>query len=168
MGKGRGIQHCFRKAWSLQSGIHLFKLHQKIKAVRSPGKEWAGKKRLAAKSTIKIASQLQTVASELQLDPHNIACQCSFNELKAKLIELQCRELMDIQQRVHINLITKGDQGTNFFAQAIRARQAKNSIMSTLDCNGRQTNSLVEMKARAVDISPICTPRRRDRLQYQT
>lgn len=57
---------------------------------------------------------------------------------------------MDIQQRAHINWITKGDQGTKFFAHSIKARQVKNSIIGTLDCNGRQTNSLGEMKTKAV------------------
>lgn len=58
---------------------------------------------------------------------------------------------MDIQHRTHINWITKGDQDIRFFAQAIKARQAKNSIMGTIDCNGRQTNSLGVMKARAIE-----------------
>lgn len=58
---------------------------------------------------------------------------------------------MDLQQRAHVNWLTKEDQGSKFFAQAIKARHARNSILGTLDMNGIQTNTLAAIKERAVN-----------------
>lgn len=83
----------------------------KIKAVRAAGKKWAKLKRDEAETPSKIAAKLQSVAAELQLDPYNITIQGKFMRLKDKLIEIQHTELQNLQQRAHVNWITKGDQG---------------------------------------------------------
>lgn len=64
---------------------------------------------------------------------------------------MQHREQLDLQQRAHVNWITQGDQGSKFFAHAIKARHVKNSIMETLNTGGKQIHSLAEMKCRAID-----------------
>lgn len=66
-------------------------------------------------------------------------------------METTHREQLDLQHRAHVNWLTQGDQGSKFFARAIKARQARNSVMRTIDEEERQTNSMEEMKSMAVD-----------------
>lgn len=97
------------------------------------------------------AATLQAIVLQLQLDPHNLSIQSDFKEVKDKLIEFHHREHMDLQQCAHASWIKEGDQRTNFFTQAIKSWQARNSIMGTIDNRGNQTNSLEEMKRRATE-----------------
>lgn len=142
----------FREAWKATvSGSPLFQLQIKINAVRAVGKDWARAKRSSAVNSRKVVADLQAIAVHLQLDPLNLAIHTDFKEAKGKLIVRQHRKRMDLQQRAHANWIKEGDQGTRFFAQAIKSRQTRNSIMGTLDNSGIQTNSLEEMKERATN-----------------
>lgn len=141
----------FKAAWKFSMyGTSLYWLQMKIKAVRAAGKKWAELKRQASETPSKITAVLQAIATKLQLGPFNTAIQEEYKRPKAKLIETQHTELLNLQQRAHVNWITKGDQGSAFFAQAIRMRQTKNLIMSTIDVNGAQTNSLEEMNERTI------------------
>lgn len=63
---------------------------------------------------------------------------------------MQIREELDLRQRSHIDWIREGDQGTGFFARAIRIRCSRNSIMRTLATDGSQVTNLQEMKSRLV------------------
>lgn len=100
----------FKNAWIRPvSGTPLYKLQQKINSVINAGKDWARRKRVAAETTSKVAAELQIVAVRIQSNPLNSAYQDTYRELKAKLIELQHKEQLDMQQRVHVNWITKGD-----------------------------------------------------------
>lgn len=137
----------FKEAWEERvDGSPQYILQQQINAVRRVGKDWAKKKKITDETSRKIVAELQAAATEWQANPHNQDTQNACRNLKLKLIECQHREQLDLQQRVHISWITQGDQVSKFFAQAIKARHAKNSIMGTLDAEGRQTNCLEEMK----------------------
>lgn len=81
-------------------------LQQRINVVRSAGKSWAQRKRLAGVSSTKVAAELQTEATKLQADPGNLEIQTTYRELKSKLIELQHKELLDVRQKAHVNWIT--------------------------------------------------------------
>lgn len=70
----------------------------------------------------KIAAELQLVAARLQLSPLNVDTQAEYETKKKELIEAQHNERLALQQRAYINWLTKGDQGTRFFTQAIKAR----------------------------------------------
>lgn len=132
------------------NGTTLYKLQMKIRAVREAGKEWAKRKRDLAITPTKVSAELQQIATLLQADPLNVNIQIEFQNKKEELIKIQHGERMDLQQRAHVSWLIKGGQGSKFFAQAIKARQAKNSVMGTLDINGTQTNSLTEMKNRVI------------------
>lgn len=70
-----------------------------------------------------MAAELQQIAIKLQLDPLNAAIQSDFKKKKEELIEIQHSERLDLQQRAHVNWLTKGDQGSKKFTQVIKARQ---------------------------------------------
>lgn len=142
----------FSAAWKAPaSETALYKLQMKINAMRAAGKEWAKLKRNSVVTPTKVVAELQQIALMLQTYPLNEDIQKDFKSIKDELIKVQHCEQLDLQQRAHVSWLTKGDHGSKFFAQAIKSRQAKNSVMGTLDINGIQTNSLAEMKNRALE-----------------
>lgn len=130
-------------------GSPIYTLQEKINMIRKMTKNWAKSRKSNTLSSRQVASLLQTEATKLQSNPHCSATQMACNDLKARLINLQISEQSDLRQKAHIEWITLGDQSTRFFAQAIKARHARNSIMRTINEEGRQTNSMSDMKARA-------------------
>lgn len=90
----------------------------------------------------KKAAELQQIVVKLQLDPLNADIQSEFKSKTDKLINAQHNERLDLQQRAHVNWLAKGDQGSRFFAQAIKARQARNSIMGTYPRQKWDSNEL--------------------------
>lgn len=102
-----GFNAEFRRVWAMNvEGSPMYVLHRKIKAVRIMGKYWAQLLRQRNESSRRIAAELHSEASRLQTDPSNQTLQISCRNLKVKLIEYQHRELLDLQQRAHINWLT--------------------------------------------------------------
>lgn len=56
--------------------------------IRKAGKDWARKKRDAAKTSVKVTAELQNAATRLQENPLNSIYQNALSELKEKLKEL--------------------------------------------------------------------------------
>lgn len=84
--------------------------------VRKMAKNWVKIRKASTLTSRQVASMLQSEATKLQSSPHCSATQLACKELKAKLIELQISEQIDLRQRAHIDWITMGDQGSHLFA----------------------------------------------------
>lgn len=70
--------------------------------------------------------------------------------MKQELKELQTLELLDAKQKVHVNWLTQGDQGTVFFENTTKHWQAQNSVMQILYDDGSGVICLLVMKNRVV------------------
>lgn len=88
----------FIAAWEESvEGTPLFKLQQKIKAVKRAAKDWAKIKKMKLETSRRVATELHDATIKLQEDLSNPIKQDKCRALKAKLVETQHREMLDLQ-----------------------------------------------------------------------
>lgn len=118
--------------------------------VKEAAWSWSIEKGSMEKRITKATEEVHRVTTQLQQVSADAAAQRRFQDAKKVLQELQEIECQEMRQCAHVDWLLIEDQLTAFFARMVKTHHTKNSLMQTMDTEGNQTNSLAEMKNRAV------------------
>ncbi|XP_074289109.1 uncharacterized protein LOC141614248 [Silene latifolia] len=90
---------------------------------------------------------LEVKQSRLHLDPHNLLLQLEERAVAHSFKELQDATMSFLGQKAKVIWMTCNDENTHYFHSSIRARRARNKVLSILDMNGHQCsdNDTIEM-----------------------
>ncbi|XP_075654705.1 uncharacterized protein LOC142624853 [Castanea sativa] len=141
-----------RSSWDIpQWGTPMYRLSQKIKAVRVALLQWGGRnvrglfKSIAAKR--KLLSSLESDCHLIPADSHRIQLR---NATRAELNELICQEEAYWHQRSKVAWLQSGDRNTKFFHAVASHRRRRNEISKLKDSNGNWVSQQADLEALAI------------------
>nr|POF22758.1 hypothetical protein CFP56_09735 [Quercus suber] len=141
-----------KSSWdSLQWGTPIFRVTQKIKAIRVALLLWGGGNARGLIQSINTKRGLLTnLELECHLDPSNQHLSNARNAIRSELNELVAQENTYWLQRLNISWMKDGDRNSKFF-HAVASQRRSNEIQKLQDSSGRWHSQQFDLKRVASD-----------------